>query len=170
MKSTSQLQKLLARQGCSDNVIVHSIAVTDKALELSSRFSVPVDQDLIFQGAMLHDIGRSRTHEVAHFIIGGEIARDEGFSEDIVKIIQRHIGAGLTADEAESLGLQPKDYTPQTPEEIVVSYADNITKDATYLSFEDALERFKIRLGQNHPAVERFKAQHEKIEGWTKKS
>jgi uncharacterized protein len=169
MRSKAQFQRLLARNGCNDEVIEHSIAVADKALELSSRFSVPVDQDLIFQGAILHDIGRGATHNIAHFIIGGEIARKEGFSESVVKIIERHIGAGLTADEADALGLPPNDYMPQTMEEIVVSYADNITKGTTYLSFKDALEKFKSRLGQNHPIVDRFKNQHAQIEGWTKK-
>jgi uncharacterized protein len=169
MRSKAQFQRLLERHGCSDKVIAHSIAVADKALELASQFSVPVDQDLIFKGAMLHDIGRCVAHKFVHFIIGGEIAREEGFSEEVVKIIERHIGAGLTADEAEALGLPPKDYMPRTPEEILVSYADNITKETTYLSFTDALEKFKVRLGQNHPAVERFNTQHSQIEGWTKK-
>jgi uncharacterized protein len=169
MRSKAQFQRLLARHGCSDRVIEHSIAVADKAFELSSRFSVAVDQDLIFKGAMLHDIGRGVAHKLVHFIAGAEIAREEGFSEEVVKIIERHVGAGLTAGEAEALGLPPKDYIPKTPEEIVVSYADNTTKGTIHLSFKDALERFKVRLGQNHPAVERFKAQHAQIEGWTKK-
>ena len=41
-------------------------------------------------------------------------------------IVERHIGAGITADEAGRLGLPFRDYIPATLEQKVVSHADNL--------------------------------------------
>jgi uncharacterized protein len=161
---------LLARHGCSKEVIEHSKAVTKKAIELSNSFLTSVDLDLVIAGSMLHDIGRSQTHGIDHIIVGSRIAKEEGLSEEIIKIIERHVGAGLTKEEAKNLGLPQGDYLPITPEETVVSYADNLTSGTKHLSFGEALSRFKSRLGDDHPAVERFKKQHVKIKEWSMRS
>ena len=77
-------------------------------------------------GALLHDLGRSKTHTVDHAVVGAQIAQSIGLPESVVRIIKRHVGAGITAEEAEWLGW-PKDvYEPQTLEEKVVSYADKL--------------------------------------------
>jgi uncharacterized protein len=47
-------------------------------------------------------------------------------NEKLVSIIERHIGAGITKDEALALGLPPKDYLPLTLEEKIVAHADNL--------------------------------------------
>lgn len=166
MRSTSRYQRLLARYGCNKEVIEHSLAVARKSIELSNSFSIDVDKERCLAGAMLHDIGRSRTHGIEHFLVGARIAREEGFPEEVARIIERHVGAGITRKEAEELGLPPKDYMPLTPEEITVSYADNITKGTRYLTFNEALYGLMSKLGENHPAVERFKGQHETIQMW----
>ncbi|MFV2040692.1 MAG: HD domain-containing protein [Candidatus Hydrothermarchaeales archaeon] len=149
-------------------MIGHSIAVADRAVEISQRLSVPIDLDLVLTGAMLHDIGRGETHGFEHFIISARIVREEGFSEDVARVVERHIGAGITAGEAGALGLRPIDFIPETAEEILVSYADNLTSDTRPLTFDDARERFVKRLGSSHPALSRLEAQHRQIQGWTR--
>ncbi len=168
MKSKNHLQMLLARRGCSESVIGHSIAVADRAVEISQRLSVPIDLDLVLTGAMLHDIGRGETHGLEHFISSGRIVREEGFSEDVARVVERHIGAGITSVEAVVLGLPAQNYLAETPEEIVVSYADNLTSGTRPLTFDDARERFVKRLGSSHPALSRLEAQHRQIQGWTR--
>ena len=55
-----------------------------------------------------------------------KIAESEGLPEAVVKIIKRHVGGGITAQEAEKFGW-PKDvYEPVTLEEKIVSYADKL--------------------------------------------
>jgi uncharacterized protein len=170
MNLTAQYQRLLERQGCSKGIIDHSLAVTKKALEISSKLTIAVDEDLIIAGAMLHDIGRSKTHGIEHFQVGGELARKLGLGVQVANLIERHIGAGITGEEAKAFGLPPKDFLPLTPEENIVSYADNLTRGAIFQTFPEALEKFIAKLGDNHPAIERFKKQHNQILSWIRKS
>ena len=70
--------------------------------------------------------------------------------------------------EAERLGLPRKDYIPLTPEEKIVSYADNLISGVAEVPFLKALDRFKTVLGPDHEGVSRFIQQHEEIQGWMK--
>lgn len=108
--------EILKKAGCSERVIEHCVAVCKKAVEIASKID-GVDLELVRIGALLHDIGRSKTHGVEHGVVGGKIARELGFSDKIVRIIERHVGAGIPKEEAIKLGLPPKDYIPETLEE-----------------------------------------------------
>ena len=127
---------------------------------------IAVDRELVRQGGLFHDIGRSRTHGIGHAIAGVEIGSQLGFSSQLINIIERHIGAGITAPEAERLGLPKKDYLPLTPEEKIVSYADNLISGVRELPFHEALDRFKKILGPDHEGVELFVKQHREIRSW----
>jgi uncharacterized protein (TIGR00295 family) len=81
---------------------------------------------LVEAGSLLHDLGRCKTHSIHHAVEGAAIAADIGLPDEIVSIIERHIGAGLAKAEAASLGLPEKDYLPETLEEKVVAHADNL--------------------------------------------
>ena len=117
--------ELLKKEKTPENVIEHSKAVYNKAMKIASNFN-QADLDLIRKGALLHDIGRSKTHGITHAIVGAEIARSYGYSQDVLNIIERHIGAGITESEAVKLGLPAKSYVPQTLEEKIVAHADNL--------------------------------------------
>jgi uncharacterized protein len=138
------------------------------ALSIAERVSIPVDREMVRQGGLVHDIGRSRTHGIDHGVVGAEIAKKLGFSIALINIIERHIGAGIPASEAERLGLPGKDYIPLTPEEKIVSYADNLISGVSEVPFSKALDRFKVILGPDHEGVRRFIRQHEEIQGWMK--
>lgn len=140
--------------------------VSETAVSIAERVSIPIDRELVRQGGLVHDIGRSRTHGIKHALTGVEIAREFGFSPELVAIIERHIGAGIPAVEAKRLGLPEKDYLPVTPEQKIVSYADNLVSGVYRMSFSDALERFLTILGPDHPGVKRFLRQHEEIQEW----
>jgi len=158
----------LKRLGCSERVIRHILAVKEVALRIADEVRVPVDRELVRMGALLHDIGRARTHGIEHAVVGAGMAREMGVDERIVRIIERHIGAGITADEARALGLPDKDFVPRTPEEKIVAYADNLIKGDRETGFEEALEDFRRIPGIGEPAVERFIRLHEEIEQWKK--
>lgn len=106
-----------------DGVIEHSMDVLERALELHDKFGG--DLKLIVAAAILHDVGRSVTHGVEHGIEGGKIAREEGWHEELALIIERHIGGGITKEEAEEQGLPVKSYVPETLEEKLICHADN---------------------------------------------
>lgn len=157
---------VLAAEGCSSDVIAHCLKVSETALSIADRVKIVLDRELVRMGGLYHDIGRSRTHGIEHALTGVEIARRLGFPTALINIIERHIGAGITASEAVRLGLPKKDYLPLTPEEKIVSYADNLVSGIREMPFYEALDRFKVILGPDHEGVELFRKQHQEIQGW----
>jgi uncharacterized protein len=120
------VENLLKIAGCEERVILHCRRVQQSA----QRYVTPLANALLVdEGAMLHDIGRARTHGINHAQIGAEIARGLGVSEKVVRIIECHIGAGLTSDESTLLGLIPRDCMPRTLEQKIVAHADNMVQD-----------------------------------------
>lgn len=156
----------LIRAGCSPGVVAHSETVSRLAMEIATSAKMAVDRELVRAGGLLHDIGRSRTHGIDHAIAGAELGRALGFPDGVIRIIERHIGAGITAAEAARLGLPKRDYLPLTPEEKIVSYADNLVSGTVVLDFLRALERFREILGPDHEGVELFISQHREISAW----
>ncbi|CAG0951252.1 MAG: TIGR00295 family protein [Candidatus Methanoperedens sp.] len=127
---------LLIRSGCSPDVIEHCKAVADYAMKIAINIRdnakrkgqpIQIDVDTVFTGALLHDIGRSKTHGIGHAVAGARIAAENGLDEKLIKIIERHIGAGIPEKETKGLGLPEKDYMPVTIEEKIVAHADNLT-------------------------------------------
>jgi uncharacterized protein len=120
-----------------------------------------IDVPLVEAGALLHDIGRSKTHTVNHSLVGAQIAQTIGLPESVVNIIKRHVGAGITAQEAEALGW-PKDiYTPQTLEEIVVCYADKLIGKSKRTPIETEIE--KLQKENKFEAAERVRRLNQEI-------
>jgi len=119
--------ELLHEYGCSDEVIKHCKAVRDVAVKIAQKANA--DIKLVEAGALLHDIGRSKTHGITHGVEGVRIARRAGLPLSIVYIIERHLGAGIPKEDAVSLGLADKDYIPETLEEKIVAHADNLIDD-----------------------------------------
>ena len=74
--------ELLITEGTPENVIEHSKAVYKKAMSIATNFN-KADCDLIKKGALLHDIGRSKSHGIDHAIIGAEIAKKHGYSQAV---------------------------------------------------------------------------------------
>ena len=148
--------ELLKKTGCSEPVIRHCMAVRDISMKIASRTNA--DKHLVEAGALLHDIGRSKTHGIRHAIEGVKIAKKLGLSDKIIKIIERHIGAGLSKEEAKKLGLPAKEYVPQTLEEKIVCHADSLIDNSKKQNIEKEVERalhdghkeYAIRLVELH--------------------
>lgn len=166
MVSLGDLEKL----GCSRWVVDHCLAVLNKALEIAEKVNIQVDLDVIREGALLHDIGRCKTNGVKHGVVGAEIARSMGVREEVVKVIERHIGAGIPRKEAVKMGLPERDFIPKSPEEKIVAYADNLTLGTRYLTFEESLSKFQKILGKDHPAIARLRSLHREVQSWINKS
>lgn len=158
----------LYKAGCSSEVIKHSLAVADLALEISKaieRNGVDIDADLVEAGALLHDIGRSRTHRIDHAVVGASMVRGMGFPEDVARIVEVHIGAGIPAEEAGRLGLPKKDYLPIALEEKIVAYADKLIDRDYRITPGEFARRLSQVLGPKHPALSRFWRLHEELSG-----
>jgi len=149
LPSREQALQFLRQSGCLGNVIKHCNAVAEVALEIAKACKergLNVDLELVEIGALLHDIGRAKTHSVHHAVIGAEIAKSLGLTEPVISIVKRHVGGGITAKEAKKLGWPTDIYIPQTLEEKIVSYADKLVEGSQRVPIEKTIEHFSKEL------------------------
>lgn len=166
LPSPQMALKLLSQSGCSSKVIAHGKAVAALAVQIAKackKKGLNVDIKLVEVGALLHDIGRSKTHKVDHVIKGAEIANSLDLPESVVSIIEHHAGGGIPLDEAKKLGWPIKSYLPNTLEERIVTYADKLIEGLRRVPIERTLKKLSRELGENHSAVARVKKLHEEF-------
>lgn len=164
LPSKEQALQLLREHQCSAEVISHCEAVTELALEMANaikRKGLKVDSELVEAGALLHDIGRSKTHTVHHAVVGAEIAKTAGLPERVIAIIKRHVGGGITASEAKKLGWPEDVYVPVTLEEKIVSYADKLIENNRRAPIEVTIGKLSKEL--KNEAAERVWKLYEEI-------
>ena len=135
-------QKIIDKYYPEDNelkrlLIRHSHDVAHRALLIADRNpQIALDKAFVEEAAMLHDIGIFTTDApgihchgkdpyIRHGINGAELLRADGLPRH-ARVCERHTGTGITrkAIEERALPLPPQDFTPETPEEILVCYAD----------------------------------------------
>ena len=127
----------------------HSLKVAEKALEIASNIKkVKVDIDLVEIGALLHDIGRSKTHGFKHANIGGKILRERGFPPELARICETHILGGLDKEDATTVGLDFKDYLPQTIEEKIICLADKYMAGTKEVTIEERFQKWFSKFGK----------------------
>jgi uncharacterized protein len=164
LPSREQAIKLLIDNNCPPKVINHCLAVTEVALRIARNLEakgVRVNLKLVEAGALLHDIGRSKTHSVDHSLVGAQIAQTLNLPKSVVNIIKRHVGAGITDEEAASLGWPKDNYIPQTLEEKVVCYADKRVDHDKVTPIETEIQ--KLQKGGYGEAAERVRKLHNEI-------
>ena len=159
LPSERQCFEILKEEGCSPKVIRHVCTVNIVAMIITSR--IKADKDLVNTGSLLHDLGRSRTHGAKHVSEGVTIARSRNFPEQLVRVISRHIAAGLTKEEAKVLGLPDGEYMPETIEEKIVCHSDNLVSDDKVTTLQEALDHLNSK-GYISTAT-RMKAMHEEL-------
>ena len=82
--------RLLLNDYLSDsNIIRHCEATRQKALRIAKILSakIQIDFDLVSIGALLHDLGRARTHDVTHGYVGGKLLELYDYPASIVNIV-----------------------------------------------------------------------------------
>jgi uncharacterized protein (TIGR00295 family) len=140
--------KLHRKYGSDQRVVRHCQTVAKVAMILAEEFrrrGQSVDEDAVVAGAMLHDIGRSKTQTVRHGIEGAAIVEKEGGDRKVVDIVRRHVGAGISPAEAKRLGLPDLDYIPHSLEERIVCFSDKIVSSDKVQSFDEEIRRFAIK-------------------------
>ena len=104
-----------------------------------------VDMKSVIAGALLHDVGRSRTQTVRHGVEGAEILENEGVDAKGVESVRRHVGPGISTEEAKRLGLPDFDYVPRTLEERIVCFADKMVDAEKVRPFGEEVRRFTAK-------------------------
>ena len=142
--SREECHAILREVGMARNVVAHVELVeaiaSAFAEAINRRHPGSVDPALVTAGALLHDLGRARTHDITHASEGVEMAEAMGLDPRIREMIRRHVGAGLEPDDAEGLGLPRWDGMPRTLEEKIVCHADTLTGARGRLTLAQVVE------------------------------
>ena len=153
-------------------VLNHSRALQKFAVEIAEKIQLQnkdiiIDIDFIKTAALLHDIGRFKhppgSDSVKHGVAGADILRKEGVAERYARVCERHLGAGISKEEIEEKGLPipAKDYLPESIEERIITYADNLLSAEKRISPEHAVKRFTEELGEE--VGKRVKKLHDEL-------
>ena len=127
----------------------HSLKVCEKALELAEKITKNnINIELVEIGALLHDIGRAKTHGFKHAIIGGKLLRERGFPKELARICETHILGGLDKEDAKQEGLPEIDYLPITLEEKIICLADKHIAGTKEVSIEQRFEKWFSKYGK----------------------
>ncbi len=166
--------EILRKAGVAREDIEHCIKVAEKSIEIAERTGSNLDMELIARGALFHDLGKAKTHEIEHGRIGAEIGMKLGLQKEITDIMEKHIRGGLTEDEAKELGLPLKDYSLKTLEEKIVIYADRLVDIITdkivsseleaEMRFEKILRKYQ-KYGKNEKTLNRYLDYQNEIQG-----
>lgn len=133
--------QILKDAEATQELIDHSEAVCKLAMAIGELI-MGTNMELVEAGALLHDVGRTKSQEIDHAVVGSEMAAELELHEDLQKIILNHIGAGITEEDAEELGLPEGSYIPQSVEEKIVAHADNLIDNAERRPVEEYIKEF----------------------------
>lgn len=150
----------------------HSRSVARLALRIARRLRLPLDEEQIRAGAMLHDVGiclcdapsigcRGRWPYLQHGLRGSLLLKTEGAPLWAQRIARRHTGVGLSPEQATRLGLPTHYiYEPRTQLERLICYADKFYSKSRDMR-RKPLARVRASLQKFGPqAVEGFEALH----------
>lgn len=123
------LGRLHYRTSYGQNVLWHSVEMAHIAAMIATE--VGADVEIARAGALLHDIGKTVSHEVegTHVEIGRRMLQKYGVDESIIKAMQAH----------------HEEYPYETPESIIVQVADAISGGRPGAR-RDSLEHYIKRL------------------------
>jgi len=156
MLPKDKIVDLLYKVGVYEEKIKHSIAVADLALKITDEVikdGVKVDKSVVKAGALMHDIGLSKTevktrfdeekHPVPiHAQLGGGLVLELGFPRSVAHCVEAHeMGGSMSNEDAKELKL-PEPYTsylPQTWEAKIVAFADLMV----FVAVESRLDPWK---------------------------
>jgi uncharacterized protein (TIGR00295 family) len=157
--NAQQALALHKKYGSNERTVAHcqaSARISSLLSEKAAEQGHNVNQDATIAGALLHDIGRSGTQLVGHGYVGAEILEREGVDAVVVEIVRRHVGAGISAEEAVALGFPAGDYIPKSLEEKIVCFADKMLDGDKARPFEEEVKRF-VRKGHDVKRLRKLK-------------
>lgn len=157
------IEEVYLKLKCSDYIIDHCKVVYERSKDIT-KFYDNVDLDLIKAGCMLHDVGRTITNGIEHAYLGADLLRDLEVDEKICLITERHIGAGITADEAKALGLPDRNYIPETIEEKIVAHSDNLVHGVTKVDLDFVIEKWNNK-NMKQESIDMLIKLHEELLG-----
>lgn len=124
------LGELKYRTSYGQNVLKHSVEMSQLAGQIAEE--IGADVKLTKTAALFHDVGKAVTHKIEgkHHVIGAELARKYGMSEEIAHAMEAH----------------HEDIEATTPEALIVRVVDAVSAarpGARNISSENFVERMR---------------------------
>ncbi len=154
----SDIYKLHQKYSTSKKVLeicwTHSQIVKEISLmickELKNKYKLQINETLIKQGALTHDIGKyccDKEFYIQHGEKGYEILIKEGFSIPVARFALTHVGVGIYNN------------IPISLEEEIVCYADNFHSKGRprFNKYNEIIEELKKFGNDNVVIMERFR-------------
>lgn len=130
----------------------HCRAVAEHAAALGRSLAGrhPVDHDFLWRAALLHDIGRSVTHDpVGHGVEGHRLLSGLGYDREAA-LCASHVLFGLEAAEAAQFGLPEREHFPKGLEERIITLVDFLVEHTRPTTLRQRFESLKQR-NADHP-------------------
>jgi uncharacterized protein len=121
-----EASELLAEYGDGDAWTRHCLAVAEAAARVGRILAETraIDAAFLWSAALLHDIGRYKTHDpILHGVEGYKLLARLGHARE-AQVCAAHILFGLHAAEAAQWGLPERDFLPRTIEEKIIPLVD----------------------------------------------
>ena len=136
----------------------HCHAVSRVAERLSGAIArqYPLDSEFLRVGALLHDIGRYKTHDpVMHGVEGYHLLMGLGHEREAF-VCASHVFCGMPQAEAVRYGLPERDFLPRTLEERLVPLIDSVVELDRPTTLEQRMLSIHRRYQSNGPFLERM--------------
>lgn len=147
--SSRDARQILDLQGGRAPWVRHCEAVAEVASVLAQALTpaCSVDLHFVWRAALLHDVGRCRTHDpILHGVEGYRILADLGYPAE-ASVCASHILYGLEADEARRYGLPARPFVPDSHEECLVPLADFLVEGDRSTTLELRFASLRARNG-----------------------
>ena len=159
--SDDEIFALMANLGLPDGIKEHSIVVKEIALDIVNKIKqknpdAQIDAEVVEAGALLHDIGRTKTHGIDHGYRGYMLMRDANIDERVARCALAHVLGGFDKDDIKhefptdareeiKISLMPKSI-----EEKIVCLADKNAEGTMQVTTKKRFSRWFKKYGKSN--------------------
>ncbi|MDH4161286.1 MAG: HDIG domain-containing protein, partial [Nitrospirota bacterium] len=121
-----------------------------------------IDRERLRVGALLHDIGRCRTHDpIGHGVEGYRLLTELGHHQE-AHVCASHILCGLSREDAAAHGLPDRAFLPRTIEEKLVPMIDSVVEVDRATTLEKRIASIMRRYDGNAWFLDRMRTAHQR--------
>ncbi|MEX2683739.1 MAG: HDIG domain-containing metalloprotein [Candidatus Sigynarchaeota archaeon] len=156
--TNDEILDLMSKWGLPDGIKDHCIVVKDIAMEFVRKINerdpnVKIDARVVEAGALLHDIGRIKSHGLDHGYRGYQVLMDAKVDERVARCALVHVLGGFTVDDIKrEFPGNAKDINvslmPQSIEEKIVCFADKHAVGTMQVSVKKRFSRWFKKHGK----------------------
>jgi uncharacterized protein (TIGR00295 family) len=158
MLSYDEALRLLYQYGKEAAWIRHCLAVSRVAGHIAAIIAPQhgLDANYLKVGALLHDIGRYKTHDpILHGVEGYRLLMGLGHHREAF-ICASHVLCGMSGAEAVLFGLPEQDFIPDTLEQRLVPLIDGMVEFDRPTTLERRIASISARYKGNDAFLQRF--------------